>query len=414
MRVAPNSQSLWVDGKIVGAQSFGQGALAVDKVGERFDGEIAEVLVFDQQVNAVNRQKIEGYLAHKWSLNKQLPQLHPYSNDPPAFGGAQEIFWGGLLQYTEDNKTKYKLPDKAFGDPSFELIAYSTSGLPVSFVSSNPSVATIVGNLVYLNGVGESTISAIQMGDTRYHPALPKSHVLKVIQPVPKDDQTIDFKDISIKVRDDPPFLVNATASSGMPVLFTIDSGPATIDSTGLVILDGVTGTVVVTAAQPGSAYFNPAPPITRIFEVSAKQRPEIIFPQSADHGQLDDVIFGHRPLILQGVYATSGSPFVITSSNSTIVDVYQGDKIIPKEEGTVVLTFDVPANQFFVEAETKIKILKVVKPTHINWKAFRKRDVRYSILQERFAKRMTSSGDNPLYARKIFDEDYSDSDGDG
>ena len=139
MRVAPNSQSLWVDGKIVGAQSFGQGALAVDKVGERFDGEIAEVLVFDQQVNAVNRQKIEGYLAHKWSLNKQLPQLHPYSNDPPAFGGAQEIFWGGLLQYTEDNKTKYKLPDKAFGDPSFELIAYSTVRVTCSFSKSSNS-----------------------------------------------------------------------------------------------------------------------------------------------------------------------------------------------------------------------------------------------------------------------------------
>ena len=95
MRVAPNSQSLWVDGRIVGSQSFNQGALAVDKVGQNFSGEIAEVLVFDQQVNAVNRQKIEGYLAHKWSLNEQLPDLHPYFDEPPAFGGEQEIFWGG-------------------------------------------------------------------------------------------------------------------------------------------------------------------------------------------------------------------------------------------------------------------------------------------------------------------------------
>ena len=30
-------------------------------------------------------------------------------------------------------------------------------------------MATITGNVVYLNAVGESTISAIQMGDTRYH-----------------------------------------------------------------------------------------------------------------------------------------------------------------------------------------------------------------------------------------------------
>ena len=96
----------------------------------------------------------------------QLPELHPYSTLPPAFGGAQEIFWGGLLEYVENNNTKYKLPDRALGDPAFELIAYSTSGLQVSFVSSDPSIATIVGNLVYLNSVGETTISAIQMGDT--------------------------------------------------------------------------------------------------------------------------------------------------------------------------------------------------------------------------------------------------------
>ena len=54
---SPNSQSLWVDGQIVGSQSFNQGALAVDKVGKDFSGEIAEVLVFDEQINSVSRQK---------------------------------------------------------------------------------------------------------------------------------------------------------------------------------------------------------------------------------------------------------------------------------------------------------------------------------------------------------------------
>jgi hypothetical protein len=414
LRVAPNSQSLWVDGQIVGSQSFGQGALAVDKVGQSFDGEIAEVLVFDRQVNSVNRQKIEGYLAHKWSLNNQLPALHPFASIPPNFGGSQEITWGGLVEYSENNQTKYKLPDRAFGDPAFELIAFSDSGLPISYVSSNPSVATIVGNIVYLNGIGESTINAIQMGDTRYHPASPKSQVLKVIEPVQKADQIIDFNEIPIKVRDDAPFLVSAISSSGLPVAFNVTSGPATINSSGLVTLDGVSGEVSITAVQYGSAYYHPAPPVVRVFDVSSKQRPQIIFPDSADHGQLQDVIFGHRPLILQGVYATSGEPFVITSSNSTVVQVHQGNRIIPKSEGSVTLTFNVPGNDFFVEAETQVKILNVVKPTRANWKSFRKRDVRYDILRERFAKRMVSYGYDLSYAGKIFDEDYSDSDGDG
>ena len=77
------------------------------------------------------------------------------------------------------------------GDAPFELIAYATSGLPVSFVSSNTDVATVVGDKVYITGVGEVTISAIQMGDIRYHPAIPKAQKLIVINPVNKDDQII-------------------------------------------------------------------------------------------------------------------------------------------------------------------------------------------------------------------------------
>ena len=40
---------------------------------------------------------------------------------------------------------------------------------------------------------------------------------------------------------------------------------------------------------------------------------------------------------------------------------------IIAREEGTVELTFDVPANDQYVEAETQVKILTVVKPTREN-----------------------------------------------
>ena len=76
----------------------------------------------------------------------QLPELHPYSTLPPALAGLRKSFGVGYWS-VENNNTKYKLPDRALGDPAFELIAYSTSGLQVSFVSSDPSIATIVGNL---------------------------------------------------------------------------------------------------------------------------------------------------------------------------------------------------------------------------------------------------------------------------
>ena len=319
-----------------------------------------------------------------------------------------------MVAYTEDNVIKFKLPDRALGDPAFKLVAYATSGLPVSFVSSDTEVATVVGNLVYLHAVGETTISAIQMGDARYHPASPVGQVLRVIEPIQKDDQNITFEKIDIKATDDPPFRVIASASSDLPVFFKVDYGPATINSSGIIVLNGVAGEVSITAAQTGSAYYNPATPVTRVFEVSPKQRPTIVFPESADHGQLDDMITGHRPLILQGVYATSGEPFIITSSNSTIVEVHQGNQIVPKVEGNVTLYFNVPASENYLKAETQFKILSVVKPTRENWRKVREKDVRFVNVRERFVRRMVLSGVEENYAKKIFNEGYVDSDGDG
>ena len=63
------------------------------------------------------------------------------------------------------------IPDLAVGDFPFQLEANSTSGLPVTFYSSNPALATVVGEYVYIRGAGEVTITATQEGDRRYEPA---------------------------------------------------------------------------------------------------------------------------------------------------------------------------------------------------------------------------------------------------
>jgi Secretion system C-terminal sorting domain len=59
-------------------------------------------------------------------------------------------------------------PTKRYGDPPFQLIATSSSGLPVSFSNTNTSVATIVGNVVTIQGVGTTTIYATQSGNQNY------------------------------------------------------------------------------------------------------------------------------------------------------------------------------------------------------------------------------------------------------
>lgn len=45
--------------------------------------EFAEILIFNIALSTEDRQKIEGYLAHKWGLDGNLDSGHPYKSSPP-------------------------------------------------------------------------------------------------------------------------------------------------------------------------------------------------------------------------------------------------------------------------------------------------------------------------------------------
>ena len=82
------------------------------------------------------------------------------------------------------------------------------------------------------------------------------------------DNQTINFPDLPDRLVSDPAFLLNATASSGLPVSYELVSGPAFISGNNLT-LTGSEGTVTVRATQSGNVNYNPAPSITRNFNVT-------------------------------------------------------------------------------------------------------------------------------------------------
>jgi len=72
------------------------------------------------------------------------------------------------------------LPTKKLGDPVFTLSATASSGLPVTYSSSNPLVATIVGDVVTIAGTGTTTITASQAGSAEYFAATNTSQVLTI------------------------------------------------------------------------------------------------------------------------------------------------------------------------------------------------------------------------------------------
>jgi hypothetical protein len=72
-------------------QSWNSVANSVFQIGGRqqggtswLDGVISECIGLTRNATTLERQKVEGYLAHKWGLTANLPADHPYKVNPPA------------------------------------------------------------------------------------------------------------------------------------------------------------------------------------------------------------------------------------------------------------------------------------------------------------------------------------------
>ena len=72
------------------------------------------------------------------------------------------------------------IPTKHIDDADFTLSATASSGLPVTYNSSNELVATITGNSVHIVGEGTSTITASQAGNAVFDAATPVGQTLTV------------------------------------------------------------------------------------------------------------------------------------------------------------------------------------------------------------------------------------------
>jgi hypothetical protein len=148
-------------------------------------------------------------------------------------------------------------------DEDFELTATSSSELPVSYESSNSLVAIINGNVVSILSGGETTITAGQPGNNNFNAASPVEQILVIVD-AEKTNQSITFTTIPDKTEGDAPFDLSATASSGLEVVFSVVSGPATINGNTLTLTGP--GTVNVMASQAGDETYHPAEEVERSF----------------------------------------------------------------------------------------------------------------------------------------------------
>ncbi len=166
--------------------------------------------------------------------------------------------------------------------------------------------------------------------------------------------QTITFGALANKTYGDAPFIVSATASSGLTPTFSIVSGPATI-SVSTVTLTGA-GTVVVRASQSGNATYSAAAPVDQSFSVAQAA-------QTITFGALSSKTFGDAPFTV-GATASSGLPptFSIVSGPATI----SGNTVTITGTGTVVVRASQAGNTNYSAATPVDQSFSVAQATQM------------------------------------------------
>jgi hypothetical protein len=144
---------------------------------------------------------------------------------------------------------------------SATLAASASSGLPVTFsvdTSSTPGACTVTGSTVSYTGVGSCVINADQAGDGNYHAADEVQHVVKVV----KNTQTITFTGPASPAVVGATASLSASATSSLPVAFSIDtsSAPGACSVTGTLVSYTGVGGCVIDANQAGNAIYEAAP----------------------------------------------------------------------------------------------------------------------------------------------------------
>ena len=275
---------------------------------------------------------LDNTLAENWTAIEATPGA---INGEPTMQQAQSIDF-------------QVINDKIVTDTPFQIAAAASSELPVEFsIISGP--ASISGNTITLDGVqGTVVVRAEQNGNVEYLPAPPVEQSFEVIPLA----QFINFQPLADKETTDAPFFVVASATSSLPVAFSVVDGPASI-SGNTVTLEGIAGIVTIRAEQNGNATYAEAMPVEQSFEVFAVA-------QSIDFQPLADKFVNDVPFVISAE-ASSELPveFSILSGPASI-----DNNIITLDgtEGTIVVRAEQNGNDTYQAAPAVEQSFEVTK----------------------------------------------------
>jgi len=181
-----------------------------------------------------------------------------------------------------------------------DITNVSLCNVSAAIVSQSGTQIVVTAGAAGSAGIGAVRVYSASRGETVKSNAFTYTGV----------DQTITFgaiADQSVTNR----LTLSATASSGLPVIFTVGSGPASINSN--VATFNATGMVSIVASQPGDTNWNPAPNVTQAFNVVSG-----VMPTPAGVAATEGTYTNHIRITWQGVPGATGYYIYRNTANNS------------------------------------------------------------------------------------------------
>jgi len=217
--------------------------------------------------------KLYGTMAQGGNFNKGV--LYEFDIATKTFikkadfsgpNGARPAEQGPLLFVSlQDQNVEFDaITEKTFGDEPFALSANASSGLSnLTYTTSDPSIASIEGNIVTIHSAGIVTITATQEGGVHYHPASSEQTIT-----ILKASQEITFGPFQEETTLTQKLPLIANSTSGLMVSFTSENPDIVTISGSYAIINGP-GTATITASQVGDSRYHAAEDVSQTLVIA-------------------------------------------------------------------------------------------------------------------------------------------------
>ena len=223
---------------------------------------------------------------------------------------------------------------KTYGDAPFVLSATSSAHLPLFFSASN-TIVSISHNTVIIYGGGTVNITAYSL-ETDTIGFTSATQILTIH----KVFQSIEFGVLASKTFGDAPFVLSATSSAHLPVLFSTSNTLVRILNNVVIINGGGTVNITAYSLENDTVVFASATQILTIHKGV----------QSIEFGVLASKTFGDAPFVVSA-RSTAGLPILFSASN-TIVNI-KSNTIIINGAGAVHMSAYNEGNEHYLGAST-------------------------------------------------------------